>query len=464
MNDSPAARSDARPTPAELRWPWKNLYFPRREVIGDPEPQFLRASTIVRLFYAFLVYQAVMSYGMWLLLMEREEAQPLWPIFWIRAVPWEPAVFAIGLLFILGAAAAAMFPANVLARFFAFLGMFLFESVRYSFGKISHSHHIIVGTALVLIFLPAVLPRAPDRARTQRRYLEVFWGAQAYILLTYSMAGISKLHGAVLDMMWDRRSLLSAESLASHIAHDYVSRGKSSPLGMGEFIIANPWFGGPLYWAAVALEFFSFAVAWKPGIHRVWGLALIGLHVGIGLAMEVWFRPGLIVLGMFFIGSPFLVDTKAFHFRLRDIPWLGPFLDALRQEMRSQRQTREGTLEESERIDVFLHPGWRLAQRMEELLSRPDADDLFRIHAMEGEAWRERVEMFPYLGTVDTIVVDAETGEAREFRTGAEACLWALAHLRRSGWRNAFVLLLIPNPFLELGLRWISRRGAARTG
>ena len=37
----------------------------------------------------------------------------------------------------------------------------------------------------------------------------------------------------------------------------------------------------------VAIEFFSFAVAWKPSLHRPWGMGLIAMHLVIGLAMEI---------------------------------------------------------------------------------------------------------------------------------------------------------------------------------
>lgn len=464
MSETPAGSSDSRPSPAELRWPWKNLYFPLREVIGELEPQWIRASTLVRLFYAFMIFQAVSSYNAWIILMERQEAQPLWPLFWTRFVPWEPAMFAIGLAFIFGAVAAALFPTNVIARLAAFLGMFLFESAKYSFGKISHNHHLIVGAALILIFLPRVVPAEDSRERSQRRYLEVFWAVQAYILLTYSMAGIAKLHGAVLDMLLDRRSLLSVEALASHIAHDYVSRGKSSALGMGEFIIANPWLGGPLFWGAVALEFFSFAIAWKPGLHRLWGMSLIGLHVGIGVAMEVWFRPVILMIGIFLLASPFAPAYRTFSFGLRDVPWLGPFLCGLWAEMRSQREKGSSKAAEVDHITVYLRPGWRFEAKIKALLSEPESAERFQILSMDGAEYRSLAESFPYLRTPQFMVVDSGRGESRQIRAGAEACLWALAHLRRSGWRNGFALLLIPNPLLELALARMSRSSPANDG
>jgi hypothetical protein len=428
----------------------------------------IRASMIVRIFYAVMLYEAVSLYSGWILLMEREGAEPLWPVAWTAFMPWRTAVIGVGLVFVLGAALAAMAPRSLWLRITAFAGVFQFQAMQYSFGKIDHNLHLIVGIALVFIFLPDPYtdPGASgaSQARRQRRYLEVFWSAQAFVLLTYTLAGISKLHGGLIDILMDRRSFLSADALAAHIANDFVSRGKASSLGVGEFIIDHPEIGGPLFWGAILLEFFSFAVAWKPGLHRIWGLLLIGLHVGIGLAMEIWFRPVLLVLGMFLIASPFAPQERAVLIRLRDIPWLGSFLCALRAEMKSQRKKTSGKTEPGERITVFIQEDWKYREWLTELLSESKTANLFQIRPMSDDGFRERAEAFPYLATVDSVVVDSGEGASREIRTASEACLWTLAHLPRSAWRNAFILLLIPAALLDPVLAFVTRRSAPAKG
>lgn len=453
--------AESDPDSGELRWPWNTLYFPSREVIHNPEFQWIRASSLVQVFYVLLLFQAVGSYNAWLLMLDREGAQPLWSVLWVQAMSWSEVVFFVGLLYFFGAVLAALYPSNAFARFLALLGVFLFDSLKYSFGKIDHNNHLLVGVAAILIFLPRAQLGGANRARNQRRYLEVFWGAQAFILLAYTHAGISKLHGAVIDLIMDRRSLFSIEALGSHIAHDFVSRGKESGLGIGEFIIDNAWLGGGLFWGAVALELFSFAIAWKPRLQRLWGICLIGLHVGIGLAMEIWFRPPILLLGIFLLASPFAPPYRVFALTLRDIPWIGPFLCGLRAEIRSQRRKSESEIAENDRITIYLRSGWRFENSIRTLLSETNTYSRFRVSTMESPEYRELVTSFPYLQTPQFIVVESGHFETYEIRVGAEACLWTLAHLRHSCWRNGFVLLLLPNFLLESALARTSRSNSS---
>lgn len=288
-----------------------NLGLPGAAVLGQTDPAYDRARALVHAFYAFLFLTAFGAFPSWRGLVARTEAELLWPVQWMQFVPWEAAVLSIGALYLAGAGVAAVFPHRWPARLFAFLGLFQFEALANSYGKINHSNHLLVLCAFVFIFLPD--PRGGGTSLDRRRrYLETFWGAQAVVLLTYTLAGISKLRGALLDIDMSQPSLFSVDALALHIAYDFVNTGKETLLGFGEFLIAHPSVGFPLFLGATALELLSFPIAWMPRLHRLWGLGLIALHLGIGLCMEVLFLPPVFLLGLFFLASPFARrDEKA---------------------------------------------------------------------------------------------------------------------------------------------------------
>lgn len=286
------------------------LGLPGPRVISALDPACDRARALVHAFYAFLFLTAFGAFPSWRGLAARTEADLLWPVRWMPLVPWEAAVLSVGALYLAGAGAAAVFPHRWPPRLLAFLGLFQFEALANSYGKINHSNHLLVLCAFVFIFLPD--PRGGETASDRkRRYLETFWGAQAVILLTYTLAGISKLRGALVDIDVSQPSLFSIDALALHIAYDFVNTGKETLLGFGEFLIAHPAVGFPLFLGATALELLSFPVAWMPRLHRLWGLGLIALHVGIGLCMEVLFLPPVFLLALFFLASPFAPERVA---------------------------------------------------------------------------------------------------------------------------------------------------------
>lgn len=68
------------------------------------------------------------------------------------------------------------------------------------------------------------------------------------------------------------------------------------------------------------LEATSLLVAFRPRLHRVWGVGLIVFHVGTQVAMGFTFRPSIILLGLLFVCSPAAPAGMSVSEVLLDLP------------------------------------------------------------------------------------------------------------------------------------------------
>lgn len=139
--------------------------------------------------------------------------------------------------------------------------------------------------------------------------LLVVWTAQAFLLMTYALAGAWKLAAAAKQWAAGQPHLFEAESLARHAAQIWAQTRSLGPLGPAaiEFEAAGAW---ALALAAL-LEFFSCAIPWLPRLQRVWGAALIALHVGIYLTLGIAFAQNTLLLAILLVASPFAPPKAA---------------------------------------------------------------------------------------------------------------------------------------------------------
>ncbi len=432
--------------------PWTRLVVSDDELESVVRSSFSRAQWLVQVFYVFLSYYAFVSFPKVASIAGHVGPDLIWSVRWIDASFWHPAVIVIGVGMVAGSIMAAAFPHWLVARLVAFAALFLFESLTNSFGKINHSGHVLVLLSFVFVLLPSV-PDAgsPGFARLRQRYMEVVWGAQAVTLLTYTLAGLSKIRWAWLDIAMGQPSLFSIDSMALRIAGDFQALGKTSLLGLGEWIIQYPIAGFPFLIGATLFELFSFPVAWKPRLHRVWGMGLIGFHLGVGLIMEVYFFNLIFLMGLMFLASPFAPEGQKFTFRIRDLPWLGPFLSALLVEMRVQRQ-KSSTVDgqtDSPVVVLFFDEENRGHQFWIRRFMAGEGSPSFKCIPKSDAAFEARAEQFSALRSTRGMIAFEATKRGTKLRLGSEAALWTSAWLRASAWRYAFALLIVPVPVLD---------------
>jgi len=208
------------------------------------------------------------------------------------------------------------------ARGLAFAGCLEFFAFTCSFGTIRHVHHLLVITTFLLLFLPAApAGRGEPVLEGKTAYLRAFWGAQCGLLLTYSMSGFMKILIGLWQLATTRSGVLTPSALALHAANSAFRFGIDPP-GADVAIRAGP-LGLPLYLAVIYVETASLSIAFRPSLHRVWGAALILLHLGIGLVLNLFFTSSILVVGILLLASPFAPPWTGWRRAARDLPIAG---------------------------------------------------------------------------------------------------------------------------------------------
>jgi hypothetical protein len=256
----------------------------------------------------------------WTGLLGRTQPVPLWPVAWLTLVPLRAGIAAILVLYLLGTLAAAILPSQRWTRVLAFVGLFEWWAFNNSYGKIGHSMHLWLLVSGVLIFLPNMSGASTMRTRRQK-FLLIFFGCQAIIMLTYSMAGLGKVLCAVYQLCAGQNNAFMPGALASIVAERLLETNSQSLLG--PWLINHPIAGWPLMWGDIYLQFFALFAVFRPSLHRAWGLGLIVFHVAAFLLLTISFPQNALLLALFFVNSPFRRKKEGWRQTLSDLPLFG---------------------------------------------------------------------------------------------------------------------------------------------
>jgi len=292
----------------------------RHEALRHQTELFVAAQTIVRCYYAVVLFFAATTLHDWPSYLDRRETMALWPVCWLNAVPLRAGMMAILGGYLAAAFLGAIFPARRWARALLFIGLFEFAALENSFGKISHNYHLWVLTAFWLVFLPKASVRTADRA-TRQHFLLIFWGCQAIVMLTYTMSGVGKIGGAIHQFCTSQNNLFMPTGLASVIADRLLQTNSTSWLG--PWLLAHPWLGWPLGLAAMYLEFFAFWAAFRPALQRWWAAGLILFHIGIYILMGITFTQTILLVGLLFLTMPLAGDVPNVREIVKQLPLVG---------------------------------------------------------------------------------------------------------------------------------------------
>lgn len=284
------------------------------------------AQTIVRVFYFFLLYSSIILFQQWDFTIQAKSQISFIPtIAWINLVSFPVALVIIKILFILTALLASLFPQSRALRILAFISVLEFVSLYFSILKLDVDWYTMILAAFMFIFLPDGWGN-PAKFSTagKQKFLLAFWGCQAIILLTYTMSGIGKLIGGFNQMMAGESFVFEPQAGALHVADRLIVTNSTSPIG--PFVIDHYLLLWPLYLGTIYLLLFSFSVAFKPSLHRLWGLGIILFHIVNYLAINIGFNAHVFLLALLFLISPFSPAKMDLKTVLHDLPLLGIFI------------------------------------------------------------------------------------------------------------------------------------------
>ena len=240
---------------------------------------------------------------------EPDAAFFLWPVSWLEFGSLRQYMVAIPiLLFLLNCVIVFNYESRLLRILFAVLCLFDAAIVN-SFGAINHGLHEWFWISFILIFLPN------GKTVTGRAYklatLSTIVYVQATLLLFYSMAGSAKLLAGLEALGAGNGGNFAPLGFSSLLAKRMINGDGSTILGW--FFIDYPYFGMPAFTIVILIQSVSLIITILPRMHRLWGLCLIGFHLGTVLLLSISFTTHVLWLAIFMVTSPFILERSRFH-------------------------------------------------------------------------------------------------------------------------------------------------------
>jgi hypothetical protein len=277
-----------------------------------------RAVLLVRVFYASGVYLVVQSMSDWPALLNARAVAAPWPSAWIpddslpTVVPWILGGYAVAAL------VAAAVPQLRLARAFYFLMFLQYVSLISGFGGVSHFHHAWLWVSAIFVLLPNGGWKGSTRTEHRHYFLSTFWISQIVVMGFYALTGIWKIVFGIHGLLTDRMSTFELDGFAMVIMHQNVRSGEDPVLA--DFMVRNPTLAWALFLGTIYVETAALVVAFRPRLHRAWGILLIGFHLGTELAMGFTFLPNVLLVGLLLVCSPFAPADAPLREALLDLP------------------------------------------------------------------------------------------------------------------------------------------------
>lgn len=97
---------------------------------------------------------------------------------------------------------------------------------------------------------------------------------QLHVCIIYVASGVEKALG---EQWWNGEAIWRA----------LMGAPLGSPIDCS-FLATTPWLAQGLCWMTLLLEAGVVAVVWHPRARMLWLIAIVGMHVGIALAMNLW--------------------------------------------------------------------------------------------------------------------------------------------------------------------------------
>jgi uncharacterized membrane protein YjjB (DUF3815 family) len=284
----------------------------------------VRAIVLVRVFYVAMFFIQLEPRYFWGDWMKLTHIRLIWPLVWFEITGIRAGMLAVIVGGIATSLLAVMWPHRRVCRALAAVGILEFGAFFNSLGAPNHGPHAWFWVAAIFVLLPdGTANQVSANLIRRQRYLRVFFAAQVALLTFYSLSGAFKLAGTALQMSRGEVNGFSPEALARHTAYVLQEGAVMGPWVLGPWIIRHPYVGWPLFLATIYLEVFSIVVAFRPGLHRFWGVTLILMHMSIFFVMAIMFSWQILLVGLLLVCSPFAPERTAWREVVGLLPVVG---------------------------------------------------------------------------------------------------------------------------------------------
>ena len=328
---------DVRPSPAQRirrasngpvvsRWFRRRLWSPESnrtlaDAVALQHREYDRAIPLVRIFYAISAYWVLGAINRWPNYRNSHALDPLWPVhWWFEHVSVSTGVDIILTAYVVTGIVVALLPELRVARAAYAIALLQFGALQSTPDKVLGDLDLWVFLAIFLVFLPRG-PWGALRGTAQRQYfLMVIWSALLFVLFLYTLAGWWKIHDAAFAFVHGHPSGFNPSGF-SYIVGQRIEQTNQTAL-FARFFSLHELPGWPLFLGTMYVEFCSVIIAFRPRLHRLWGVALIAFHLGTQLIMGFTFPQNIVVFGLFLVCSPFAPDRIDLKDALLDLPGL----------------------------------------------------------------------------------------------------------------------------------------------
>ncbi len=279
---------------------------------------FISARLLVQVYYFFLLFISIALFRWDPSFGAQTQIETPWPIMWFPLVGFTTAYIFVRLFFIGASILAAWKPEWRSARILSFVALFEFCSLYLSVLQLDMDGYGLVLTSLLFIFLPSGYTEEKTTTLVRMKFLVVFFAVQAENLLTYSMGGVGKLYGAITQITAGQSHFFDIHAAALYIADRQILTNMRTVLGpwaVDHYILSYLWLLCTLY-----LLLFSFVIAFRPKLHRFWGLMLILFHVGNYLVINIGFVSHVFLWSLLLLASPFAPQKTSLKDMLINLP------------------------------------------------------------------------------------------------------------------------------------------------
>jgi hypothetical protein len=342
QDPSPGQQGGTRPVVTRFlsRHLWSGT---KPATLGEPvtrqRASYDRATVIVRVFYALSVFWVVSAINGWPAYARLTHARPLWPARWW--FDWFSVRTSVDIIFVVYIAAAVLvmvIPRFRLARLLYAIALLEYMAFVNGFDKVNHSMHAWLFVSFVLVLLPS--GRWERRRVADRQvFLNVVWIATLVVLLFYTLTGFWKIYTATKALASGGTSGFGFSGFSYIVGERIIQTNQDTVLG--HYFTYHELPGWFLYVGTMYLETFSIIAAFRPRLHRIWGVALIAFHFGTQLAMGFTFGPNIVLVALLLVCSPFAPSRVKLKEAVLDLPGLY-FLSRRVADLRQRRQRPAG--------------------------------------------------------------------------------------------------------------------------
>lgn len=294
-------------------------------VFARQSNEFGRAVTLLRIFYGAGLYFAISNVRRWPALRADPDLDPLWPVRWIDASGTAVGVDLVCASYIVAAFLVAMFPGRRFARAGYAIAVVQFYAVLHSSVGILHAAHAWIWVSILLAFLPDVVTRGTSGSASQRmerqRLLVAVAAAQCLVLAFYSLSGFWKIAIGLEQLALGEANTFAPTAFARHLVG--ARPGTDVSPGLVKLFATAPWIGWLPFLGMLYLEVFAIVAAFRPRLHRPFGLALAGFHLGTSLTFGIWFAESTLLVIVLLVGSPFARSETSWRAIVADLPLVG---------------------------------------------------------------------------------------------------------------------------------------------